>query len=86
MRKLRMPEALIQDTMSAAELLFKEGRQEGRQEEAQDAVIQALETRFDRVPDGLREAIRHITDAERLRALLRTAIRCADIEAFAREL
>jgi len=32
MQKLRMPEELIQDTMSAAELLFKEGRQEGRQE------------------------------------------------------
>ena len=86
MQKLRMPEELIQDTMSAAELLFKEGRQEGRQEEAQDAVIQALEIRFDRVPDGLREAIRHISDASRLRGLHRAAIRCADIESFAKEL
>ena len=86
MQKLRMPEELIQDTMSAAELLFKEGRQEGRQEEAQDAVIQALETRFDRVPDGLREEIRHITDALRLKDLHRAAIRSADIESFAKEL
>jgi len=72
--------------MTLAEQYMQEGLQKGRQEEAQEAVIQALEARFDAVPDGLCEEIRFITDAVRLRALLRTAIRSADMESFAREI
>lgn len=52
----------------------------------QQAVIEALEIRFDRVPEGLREEIGTVTDSARLHALLRAAIRCPDIETFAREL
>jgi hypothetical protein len=52
----------------------------------QQAVIEALEIRFDRVPEGLREEIGAVTDSARLHALHRAAIRCPDIETFAREL
>jgi hypothetical protein len=49
-------------------------------------VIEALEVRFDRVPEGVKEAITEVTDLKKLSALLRASIRCADLEAFAREL
>ncbi|MFZ4780123.1 MAG: hypothetical protein ACOYM3_32610, partial [Terrimicrobiaceae bacterium] len=52
----------------------------------QQAVVEALEIRFDRVPDGLREEIGHIVDSARLHVLLRAAIRCADLESFVKDL
>ena len=69
---------------------LSQGRQEGEQRgqilARQQDVIEALEIRFDRVPDGLREEIEHIVDSARLHALHRAAIRCADLESFAKEL
>ncbi|MEI6035663.1 MAG: transposase, partial [Verrucomicrobiae bacterium] len=66
------------------------GRQEGEQRgqiiAQQQAVVEALEIRFDRVPGGLREEIEHIADSVRLHVLHRAAIRCADLESFAKEL
>ena len=52
----------------------------------QQAVVEALEIRFDRVPDGLREEIGRIVDSPRLHALHRAAIRCADLESFVKDL
>jgi hypothetical protein len=52
----------------------------------QHDVIEALEVRFERVPEGLKEAIAEVTGLEKLTALLRAAIRCVDLESFAREL
>ena len=80
--------------MSTADILRQEGRQEGQQEgeqrgqilARQQAVVEALEIRFDRVPDGLREEIGRVADSARLHVLLRAAIRCADLESFAKEL
>ena len=80
--------------MSTADILRQEGRQEGEQRgeqrgqiiARQQDVIEALEIRFERVPDGLREEISHIPDSARLHVLLRAAIRCADLESFAKEL
>jgi flagellar biosynthesis/type III secretory pathway protein FliH len=80
--------------MSTADILKQEGRQEGRQEgqhagqllARQQAVVEALEIRFDRVPDGLREEIGHIIDPTRLHALHREAIRCSDLESFVKAL
>ncbi|MEI8342967.1 MAG: hypothetical protein WCH43_15700 [Verrucomicrobiota bacterium] len=43
----------------------------------QQTVVKALEIRFDRVPDPLREEIGHGADSARLNVLLRVAIRCA---------
>ncbi|MEI6035109.1 MAG: hypothetical protein WCS65_12630 [Verrucomicrobiae bacterium] len=45
-----------------------------------------MEIRFDRVPEGLLEEIGHIVDSARLHVLLRSAIRCADLESFAKEI
>ena len=43
------------DTMSSADILRQGGRLEGELLAQQQAVIEALEIRFDVVPDGLRE-------------------------------
>ena len=72
--------------MSIADILRQEGRQEGQLLSRQQDVIEALEIRFDQVPDGLREEIGHIVDSARLHVLHRAAIRCADLESFAKDL
>ena len=68
--------------MSTADIL----RQEGGISAQQIAVIEALEIRFDRIPNGLREEIVHISDTVRLHGLFRSAIRCSSIEEFAKDL
>jgi predicted transposase YdaD len=81
---------LNKNVMSLADQLRQEGREEGREAgmilTKQQAVIEALEVRFERVPEGLKEAITEVTDLVKLTALLRAAIRCVDLESFAREL
>jgi hypothetical protein len=78
------------NVMSLADQLRQEGREEGREAGTiftrQQSVIEALEVRFERVPEGLKEAIAGVGDLEKLTALHRAAIRCADIESFARTL
>jgi predicted transposase/invertase (TIGR01784 family) len=68
----------------------QEGRQEGRQEglifSKQQDILEALEIRFQRVPEGLREEIESIIDTKKLTQLHRAAITSADLESFAAEL
>ena len=72
--------------MSTADILRQEGELKGELRAQQQAVVEALEIRFVRVPDGLREEIEHITDSARLHLLHRAAIRCADLESFTKEI
>ena len=76
--------------MTLAHQLRQEGRQEGHQEGAIQSlrlsILVVLESRFERVPDGLRDLIEGIVDNGRLQDLVRTAARCTDLEAFARAL
>jgi hypothetical protein len=68
--------------MSTAEML----RQEGAILARQKTVLDALEIRFARVPDGLRQTIETIHDESRLRSLHQAAIQAASLEDFARAL
>ena len=61
----------------------QEGRQEGRQEALRDNIIEALGVRFGNVPPGLREEIQLLAEEAKLHQLLRTAIQCPTLEAFA---
>ncbi|MDR1282076.1 MAG: hypothetical protein LBK99_14840 [Opitutaceae bacterium] len=65
---------------------WQEGRQEGELHARRRDIIKALEIRFGRVPEGLREEVGRIGDIERLRTLHRTAILCSGIEEFATNL
>jgi predicted transposase YdaD len=68
----------------------QQGHQQGRQEglifSKQQDILEALEIRFNRVPEGLREEIELIADAAKLQSLLRAAIRSETLEAFAEAL
>ena len=81
---------LSKKAMSLAEQFRQEGRQEGHQEglifSKQQAILEALEIRFQQVPEGLREEIEAITDSEKLTHLHRAAITSAVLESFAAEL
>jgi hypothetical protein len=72
--------------MSLAEQFRQEGRQEGLIFSQQRAILEALEIRFDRVPEGLREEIEAITDSKKLTHLHRAAITSTYLESFAAEL
>ncbi len=85
---------LSKNAMSLAEQFRQEGRQEGHQEghqeglifSKQQAILEALEIRFQQVPEGLRVEIEAITDSEKLTHLHRAAITSAVLESFAAEL
>lgn len=76
----------LQEGMTIAERYRQEGllaAERYRRESLHDSILEALELRFDRVPEGLSEAVRQVRDEESLRALHRAAIRCASVEEFA---
>ena len=68
--------------MTIAQQIRQEGRQEGRQ----DDILEALELRFGTVPEGMAATLRGIHDDNRLRTLLRAAIRAASLEDFTKAL
>ena len=84
--------------MTLAEQLHEEGMQQGMQQgmeqgihrgqvaAQQKDILEALEIRFERVPEGLREEIESIADTAKLQALLRAAIRSSTLEEFAESL
>ncbi len=80
--------------MTLAQQFRQEGRQEGRQQgreegqvlSMQRAVLEALEVRFDQVPEGLREAVEALMDEAKLTTLLRAAIKSGSLEEFASQL
>jgi hypothetical protein len=76
--------------MTLAQQFRQEGLQEGRQEgfvlSRQQDVLEVLEIRFGLIPEGLKEAVESIQEEDRLRALHRTAVQCADVESFAKHL
>jgi predicted transposase YdaD len=89
---------LSKNAMSLAEQFRQEGlrkgrqqgRQEGREEglifSRQQDILEALEIRFHRVPEGLREEIESIADAKKLTHLHRAAITSATLDEFAEAL
>ena len=62
-----------------------EGRQEGNRNKAQEAVLDALETRFGEISDLVREQVQSLTDAIELKRLLRRAILVTDLDSFSAE-
>lgn len=80
--------------MSTAEMLREQGRAEGRQEGRVEgraegrqvlcaSVLDLLETRFEAVPDALRDSVLRVEDLAELRQLVRRAAVCASVEDFA---
>jgi predicted transposase YdaD len=85
----------IQEGIKTGELKGRHaGRQEGRREglhegtlvASRQSVLEALDLRFDTIPDGLRDSLNAIADPEKLRTLLRAAIVSDSLESFAASL
>ena len=72
--------------MSLAEQIRQEGLQEGLIASKHQDIVEALEIRFGSFPEWLRDEIELIGNPAKLSNLHRSAIRCTDIESFAREL
>jgi hypothetical protein len=87
-RKLNsVAQSELQNTaMSLAEQLRHEGLEKGLEKGLQEGILEALEIRFDQVPEGLREAITAIHDPTHLRRLHKAAIQAATLEDFTRSL
>jgi hypothetical protein len=72
--------------MTLAEQWRQEGIEEGMEkgrEQAQQSVIDVLEVRFGRVPEGLAEKIQHERSLAKLRTLLLQALKAVSLEDFA---
>jgi flagellar biosynthesis/type III secretory pathway protein FliH len=63
-----------------------EGKIEGQIAAARAAVVEVLESRFNRVPRKVSSQLNKITDAGRLRALIRHAATAATVKDFERQL
>jgi len=59
-----------------------EGRQEGLVQNAREAILDVLDTRFGQVPDSLRERVNAIGGERNLKDLHRRAILTPSLEAF----
>ncbi len=83
---MSLAEQFRQEGREETRSLAEQFRQEGLIFSQQQAILEALEIRFQRVPEGLREEIESIIDTKKLTRLHRAAITSADLETFAVEL
>jgi len=65
---------------------LEKGRQEGSAAEAQRSVIDVLNVRFDRIPEGLVEKVQHEPNLAKLRNLHIHALKASSLEDFASHL
>ena len=84
-----MPHITLFEELALKEGLEKgllEGRQEGLEkgliQNAREAIIDVLDTRFDHVPESVRERVSAIGSETTLKELLRRAVRTPSIEEF----
>jgi hypothetical protein len=64
---------------------LERGRQERNRKKAQEAVLDALETRFGEISDLVRQQVQSLTDAIELKRLHRRAILVSDLDSFSAE-
>ena len=57
-----------------SEKIRQEGHDQGRQEEARDMLLEALEAKFNTVPKALRDQIQSLNDTPKLKMLHRAAV------------
>ena len=62
------------------------GIEKGLLEDSREMVLEALDERFDEASDDISNAVNQIEDRDRLKFLLRYAIRCASLEEFKQKL
>ena len=78
----RLPDKTMPHITLFEELALKEGRQEGILENAREAIIDVLDTRFGEVPDAVREQVNALCSEPTLKDLLRRAVRASSLDEF----
>jgi len=58
------------------------GREEGMLADAREMVLEALDIKFNKVPEDINDAIRRLNNRLMLKKLLRSAIQSKDIQGF----
>ncbi|MEK7814133.1 MAG: hypothetical protein AAB296_10265 [Candidatus Desantisbacteria bacterium] len=77
----KMPYVMSIERISRAEGL-QQGLQQGWLEEGKVMIVEALDERFGKIPQGISNAVNQIKDRDVLKFLLRQVIRCSSIEEF----
>jgi hypothetical protein len=82
----RLPDKTMPHITLFEELALKEGLEKGLEkgivQNAREAILDVLETRFGQVPDSLRERVNTIGSEPTLKNLLRRAVRTPSLEEF----
>ena len=78
----RLPDKTMPHITLFEELALKEGLEKGIVQNAREAILDVLETRFGQVPDSLRERVNTIGSEPTLKNLLRRAVRTPSLEEF----
>ena len=80
-----MPHITLFEELALKEGLEKgiiEGRQEGLVQNAREAILDVLDTRFGEVPDAVREQVNALCSEPTLKELLRRAARASSLDEF----
>ena len=75
-------ELLTEKTREAAREAAREATRETACKTAHQDIVTVLEARFGDVPRDLAEEIELVVDGKQLKSLVRTAVACADLDAF----
>ena len=82
----RLPDKTMPHITLFEELALKEGLEKGLEkgivQNAREAILDVLETRFGQVPDSVRERVNTIGSEPTLKNLLRQAARASSLEEF----
>lgn len=72
--------------LNAKEKGRQEGLEQGREEGLRQSIVSARLVRFERVPDGVRDAMERASDLEVLAPLFEAAIRAESLKQFQQSL
>ena len=75
-------EGLEQGLERGMERGLEQGIERGETRAQRRTLLEVLTTRFDTLPEGLREHLEQLSDRDQLTALLKTAVLCASLEDF----
>ncbi len=78
----RLPNKTMPHITLFEELALKEGLEKGIVQNAREAILDVLDTRFGQVPDSLRERVNALCSEPTLKNLLRQAARASSLDEF----
>ena len=78
----RLPDKTMPHITLFEELALKEGLEKGILQNAREAILDVLDTRFGQVPDSIRDRINALGSEPTLKTLLRRAARASSLEEF----